>query len=60
MVEATKEAHAAFDHVADICGVKHGRVFATVLSRTRKARRCLNRKMALAMVFRLTMSARKG
>ena len=34
-------------------------VFATVRNRTRKTRGCLNRKTALAMVFRLMMSARK-
>ena len=32
---------------------------ATVRTRTRKTERCLNRKTALAMVFRLMMSARK-
>ncbi len=34
-------------------------VFATVRNRTRKTRGCLNRKTALAMVFRLMMSAKK-
>jgi putative transposase len=34
-------------------------VFATVRSRTRKTKGCLNRKTALSMVFRLMMSARK-
>ena len=34
-------------------------VFATVRNRTRKTRGCLDRKTALAMVFRLMMSARK-
>ena len=34
-------------------------VFATVRNRTRKTRGCLSRKTALAMVFRLMMSARK-
>ena len=34
-------------------------VFATVRNRTRKTKGCLNRKTALAMVFRLMMSARK-
>jgi transposase-like protein len=34
-------------------------IFATVRNRTRKTRGCLNRKTALAMVFRLMMSARK-
>jgi transposase-like protein len=33
-------------------------VFATVRNRTRKTKGCLNRKTALAMVFRLKMSAR--
>ena len=34
-------------------------VFAKVRNRTRKTKGCLNRKTALAMVFRLMMSARK-
>jgi len=34
-------------------------VFATVRNRTRKTKGCLNRKTALAMVFRLMMSAKK-
>jgi transposase-like protein len=34
-------------------------VFATVRNRTRKTKGCLNRKTALAMVFRLMISARK-
>jgi transposase-like protein len=34
-------------------------VFATVRNRTRKTKGCLNRKTALAMVFRLMMSAQK-
>ena len=34
-------------------------VFATVRTRTRKTKGCLNRKTALAMVFRLMISARK-
>ena len=34
-------------------------VFATVRNRTRKTKSCLNRKTALAMVFRLMMSAKK-
>ena len=34
-------------------------VFATVRNRTRKTKGCLSRKSALAMVFRLIMSARK-
>lgn len=34
-------------------------VFATVLNRTRKTKGCLKRKTALAMVFRLMMSAKK-
>ncbi len=34
-------------------------VFSTVRNRTRKTKGCLNRKTALAMVFRLMMSARK-
>jgi transposase-like protein len=34
-------------------------VFATVRNRTRKTKGCLNRKTALAMVFRLMMSARR-
>ena len=34
-------------------------VFATVRNRTRKTKGCLNRKTALAMVFRLIMSAKK-
>ena len=34
-------------------------VFATVRNRTRKTKSCLNRKTALAMVFRLLMSAKK-
>ena len=35
-------------------------VFATVRNRTRKTKGCLNRKTALAMVFRLMMSAKKN
>ena len=34
-------------------------VFATVRNRTRKTKGCLNRKTALAMVFRLMMSAKR-
>jgi len=34
-------------------------VFATVRNRTRKTKGCLNRKTALAMVFRVMMSAKK-
>ena len=34
-------------------------IFATVRNRTRKTKGCLNRKTALAMVFRLMMSAKK-
>mgnify|MGYP005867897341 FL=1 len=34
-------------------------VFGTVRNRTRKTKGCLNRKTALAMVFRLMMSAKK-
>jgi len=34
-------------------------VFATVRNRRRKTKGCLNRKTALAMVFRLMMSAKK-
>ena len=34
-------------------------VFATLRNRTRKTKGCLNRKTALAMVFKLMMSARK-
>jgi len=34
-------------------------VFATIRNRTRKTKGCLNRKTALAMVFRLMMSAKK-
>jgi len=34
-------------------------VFATVRNRTRKTKGCLNRRAALAMVFRLMMSAKK-
>ena len=34
-------------------------VFATVRNRTRKTKGCLNRKTALAMVYRLMMSAKK-
>ena len=34
-------------------------IFSTVRNRTRKTRGCLNRKTALAMVFRLMMSAKK-
>jgi len=34
-------------------------VFATVRNRTRKTKGCLNRKTALAMVFKLMMSAKK-
>ncbi len=34
-------------------------VFATVRNRTRKTKGCLNRKTALAMGFRLMMSAKK-
>lgn len=34
-------------------------VFATVRNRTRKTKGCLNRKTALAMVYKLMMSARK-
>ncbi len=34
-------------------------VFATVRNRTRKTKGCLIRKTALAMVFRLMMSAKK-
>lgn len=34
-------------------------VFATVRNRTRKTKGCLNRRTALAMVFRLMMSAKK-
>ena len=34
-------------------------VFATVRNRTRKTKGCLNLKTALAMVFRLMMSAKK-
>ena len=34
-------------------------VFATVRNRTRKTKGCQNRKTALAMVFRLIMSAQK-
>jgi transposase-like protein len=34
-------------------------VFATVRNRTRKTKGCLNRKTALAMVFRLMTSAKK-
>ena len=34
-------------------------VFATVRNRTRKSKGCLNRRTALAMVFRLMMSAKK-
>ena len=34
-------------------------VFATLRNRTRKTKGCLNRKTALAMVFRLMISARK-
>jgi len=34
-------------------------VFARVRNRTRKSKGCLNRKTALAMVFRLMMSAKK-
>ena len=34
-------------------------VFATVRDRTRKTKGCLGRKTALAMVYRLLMSARK-
>ncbi|MFN2351561.1 MAG: hypothetical protein ABR497_06405, partial [Kiritimatiellia bacterium] len=33
--------------------------FGTVRNRTRKTKGCLNRKTALAMVFRLMMSAKK-
>ena len=36
-----------------------GSVYATVRSRTRKTKGCLNRKTALSMVFKLMMSARK-
>jgi putative transposase len=34
-------------------------VFATVRNRTRKTKGCLSRKTALAMVFKLMMSAKK-
>ena len=34
-------------------------IFATVRNRTRKTKGCLNRKTALAMVFRLMMSAKR-
>ncbi len=34
-------------------------VFATVRNRTRKTKGCLNRKTALAMVYKLMMSAKK-
>ena len=34
-------------------------VFGTVRNRTRKTKGCLNRKTALAMVFRLMMSPKK-
>jgi len=41
------------------CQVIIESVFATVRNRTRKTKGCLNRKTALAMVFRLMMSAKK-
>jgi len=34
-------------------------IFATVRNRTRKTKGCLNRKTALAMVYKLMMSAKK-
>jgi putative transposase len=34
-------------------------IFATVRNRTRKTKGCLSRKTALAMVFKLMMSAKK-
>jgi len=46
-------------HAGMPCQVIIESVFATVRNRTRKTKGCLNRKTALAMVFRLMMSAKK-
>lgn len=64
LVKDSKELLAFYDFPAEHW--KHIRttnpiesVFATVRNRTRKTKGCLNRKTALAMVFRLMMSAKK-
>lgn len=64
LVKDRKELLAFYDFPAEHW--KHIRttnpiesVFATVRNRTRKTKGCLNRKTALAMVFRLMMSAKK-
>jgi len=64
LVKDRKELMAFYDFPAEHW--KHIRttnpiesVFATVRNRTRKTKGCLSRKTALAMVFKLMMSARK-
>ena len=66
MQNAEGEAASLIDVECDHKVWKHIRttnptesVFATVRNRTRKTKGCLNRKTALAMVYRLMMSAKK-